>query len=225
MLRPLLFLLTLLPCSAFAQFGVSYQYQIHQADDWNSVVSAFLGVNDAEFLTSGHRVEVDYWFKALPDYRLEMMPALTYSRATYTNSSTDWQLTTIGLQLNTNLYPFDLEGDCDCPVWSKSEPVFKKGFFVQLSPGVRNVGTSRTVREDSGGQVVGSANALVPFLGLGAGMDIGFSDLITVSPLVRYVRAFSTEWPELVDLPGSLPYAGDLSMWEFGVRLGIRLDQ
>ena len=224
-MRPLLFALLLLPLSAFAQFGVSYHYQLYQAEDWNDVVSEAIGVDDADFLSSGYRVEVDYWFKALPDYRVEMMPALTYSNATYNSETADWQLQTFGLQVNTNIYPFDFEGDCDCPVWSKREPVFKKGFFLQVSPGLRYVLTDRTITDAPGSVAVGNSGAVTPFVGIGAGLDIGFSDLITVSPLVRYVRAFGTEWPNLVDSPGGAPFAGSLSQWEFGMRLGIRLDQ
>lgn len=226
-MRPLLFAFLLSPFAAFAQFGVSYQYQLYQVDDWNTVLGEALDVPAGGFLPTGHRYELDYWIKALPDYRLELMPALSYAEANYQFEGTTWRLRTIGVQLNTNIYPFDWEGDCDCPVWSKSEPVFKKGFFLQLSPGLRQVRTDRQTRDGggTGGPVAADASALVPHLGVGAGLDIGLSDLLTLSPLVRYVHAFSVEWPQLIDGPSAEPYTGTLGQWEIGLRVGVRLDQ
>ena len=225
MIRSLLLALFFLPFTAAAQFGVSYQYQLHQTAAWSAALAEALGRNNVDFLPNGHRYEVDYWLKVLPENRLEIMPALTYATADYTLDRDRWQLRSYGAALNINLYPLDWAGDCDCPVWSKSEPVFKKGFFLQLSPGWR----STTFEHD---RTVGNQTTTAGgkqqngYLGAGAGLDIGLSDLITLSPLVRYVHVFDAAWPGLVG-PAEEPATvdGNFSQWEFGVRLGIRLDQ
>ena len=230
-------LLLLSAAGLAAQFGVHGYYQTQQTPDWNATLTTVLsGKQNVDFLERGYRFGVDYWSKPIEDLRITVTPGISVARSTseLTNEAAlqpapvDFSLLQIGLNLPINVYPFDLYGDCDCPTWSQSEPFLKKGFFFQVMPAVyHNTYRARFV---GAGEAAGASNQNVNFaLGAGAGLDIGFSDLITLSPTVRYVQHFGKQWTNLPFLlaqnePATQEFRSDLRAWEFGMRLGIRLD-
>ena len=228
--------------SLSAQFGFHGYLQQQDAPDWETAVNeAFSDKQPADFLRRGYRFGADYWFKPIDDVRITATPGVSYGVSSTSGAYPDGgtavtvrthRLQQVGLQVPVNVYPFDFYGDCDCPTWSKSEPFLKKGLFLQLMPGAY----LNTYRRS---EVVSTATTTQSFrlrhqnvnvsLGAGVGLDIGFSDLVTLSPTVRYVHHFGKQWTDLTSAitPESAPNAefrSSLRAWEFGARLGIRLD-
>jgi len=132
----------------------------------------------------------------------------------------------ISLFANTHFYLFDLTGDCDCPTFSKDGGFVKKGFYVELSPGLSYA--SSTIKGITGDP---SNSSFVPSLGLGLGVDIGLSDLLTITPMIRFRRYFGAEWENLVENlnleePSQLSFDAQetgIETFSFGIRLGIRM--
>ena len=63
-------------------------------------------------------------------------------------------------------------------------------------------------------------------------MDIGLSDLVTVTPMIRYRRHFNAEWDDLAQnlalMSSEVDTSGEetgLDSFGFGIRLGLRLGE
>jgi len=199
-----------------AQFGLRAKYNLNTYSDWQDIPDI-----DQPNLELG----LDYWFK-LKNHRVEFMPELYYGL----NSSTTYSLpssrdittshTYAGLQFNTHLYILDFIGDCDCPTFSKEGPGIKKGFFFNVAPGVVYNQYSRTA--EITGTPDPEASAVNVRVAVGAGVDIGITDLLTITPMVHYVYSpsndadFRTFENEIITSPWS--------SLQFGLRVGLRPD-
>ncbi len=216
----LLVLLTL-PCLLSAQFGIHATYQK------NTQASEFAS---SDFPISGLAFGVDYTFR-LAQNRIEFFPELNYSFAETTDASDDNMLNlkdaSLGFYFNTNIYIFDFAGDCDCPVFSRDGNFLKKGFFLQVSPGVNyhNYEYSDYVFSFDEPRIVTDNNVSYSLAG-GAGIDIGLSEHITISPYFRARYHFDTEIEGYVGGDILLPERTDnFSMWQMnaGIRVGFQL--
>ena len=85
-----------------------------------------------------------------------------------------------------------LEADCDCPTFSREAGLLEKGFFVQIAPGLSYF--DGKVEEAA---IISEDNGLNFKLGLGIGLEIGLSDYITISPIIKYNRYFNVKWEGL----------------------------
>lgn len=199
-----------------AQFGLSgYYSRINQQEGVYE-----LDGNTSGITGTGYAVGLDYWFR-LKNKRIEFSPELNYA-----HHDLNIELTNIGsgaikgdaysLFLNTNIYPFDFNTDCDCPTFSKQNDTFKKGFFIQLSPQVSYHKSSYEELEQEG--ITFGAS-------LGIGLDIGINKMFTISPIVRYNYHFGLEmvdWSD-DDIPLSV-LPSDRGSITAGIRFGLRLD-
>ncbi len=182
---------------------------------------------------AGFHAGLNYWFR-LKKYRVEFSPEVSYSRFKFEGDILEqgrfqFQSSYANLQFHTNIYPFDFAGDCDCPTFSKQGPSLAKGFFVQLSPGLSYINNQATalsgaIADPETNQQAGLAISL----GLGLGLDIGVSDFLTITPMVRY--EYYSQDAELnrylfpnttVDLAGR----SSLSQLFAGVRMFFRFDE
>jgi len=210
--------------SLAAQFGIKGSYHFSNAAEWQ--IATDNGGNAESLIGNGWSVGVDYWFR-LKNYRVEFLPELNFSQLNQEVGNASWanKATFSSLFFNTNLYLFDFKGDCDCPTFSKQGPSIEKGLFLQLSPGVTFAQSEIVFNENTF-----KADDLVFSIGLGIGLDLGVSDLVTLSPMVglRYFPSISwdslgtsdDETPRLVvDDPSS-----SLTQFYAGIRLGFRLD-
>jgi hypothetical protein len=215
---------------AFAQFGVSGYYTHTGFSGDYAGVYLNRGWDEAR-PTDGYRLALDYWFR-LKKPRVEFLPTLSYTKGTtFELSDEDTTLGRLGYQhfsffLNTNIYLFDLAGDCGCPTFSKGGPALQKGLFLQVGPGVTYERRQTTALDADGPLISGSSSSTHWGLQAGLGLDIGISDLITLTPLVglRYYPS----GPTLYDIPRQ-PEAMNLDeprTWQYfgGLRLGFRLD-
>lgn len=211
-----------------AQFGITAGYRFNEATSWKLQNSIS---DDIKIFGDGYSLGADYWFR-LKNYRVEFLPELNYGSFSeeYLAGENDLRSTdvaAISFFMNTNFYLFDFKGDCDCPTFSKQGNALKKGFFVQLSPGLTHF--MQKVQRPANSF---DSNATVLSLGLGAGFDIGLTDLLTLSPILGLRYYAPSEWAELRNIGDANDFSG-LSLKDTksaitqlftGLRLGFRLD-
>lgn len=210
-LTPVLFFFTLSLC---AQVGISGNANFHQ---FRTNANTTQTQNPYEQLDNGWEIGVNYWFR-LPTKRVEFMPTLYYGFAKFSLDNTRG-LHEAGFQLKTNIYLFDFGGDCDCPTFGKQGPQLQKGFFLQLSPGYAFYHAEG---------IFGQAQNNTGFtLGAGMGLDIGLSNLLTLTPIVAVRRGFSTYSKiETSDVVGFDMGTDDtrLTTFQAGIQLSFRFD-
>ena len=210
-----------------AQYGINGSYQTFSASGWEDLIQES-GLEGAAPIESGFAIGIDRWFR-LKEKRVEFFPELNYARYSvdWSDDITSLNHQQISLFANTHFYVFDFEGDCDCPTFSKDGNFFKKGFYLAVSPGLSYANYEF---EESEGDPNNSS--ILPSIGLGIGVDFGLSDLVTVTPMIRYRRHFNAEWDDLAENlelnPSEVNISGEetgLNIFSFGIRLGIRLDE
>ncbi len=211
--------------SVSAQFGVKGSYHFSDAADWK--VPTNNGTSTESLIGNGWSVGVDYWFR-LKNYRMEFLPELNFSQLNQQVDNAEWsnQVNFSSFFFNTNIYLFDFKGDCDCPTFSKQGPRLEKGFFLQVSPGLT---FAQSEIEFNGNTL--KADDLAVSIGLGAGLDLGVSDLVTVSPMAGFRYFPNISWDSLAGTPDdevpSLAVedtSSSLTQWYAGIRIGFRLD-
>lgn len=216
-------LFVLLFASAQAQFGLSASYLSQRAPDWQ-FRDAVSGAVLADPPGTGFSIGADYWFR-MKKVRIEFLPELNYAQTSATAYDLETRSRWYSLFFNVNFYPFDFKGDCDCPTFSKQNDFLAKGFFLQVSPGISYLDN----RAGSNPELRSTATALSA--GLAAGLDIGVSDLLTISPVIGLRYFPNAEWDSL---PAALsdpnfplaPVATESSatrLWA-GLRLGWRVN-
>ncbi len=212
-----------------AQLGLTGSARFNDAPDWNYPASIAEGMNP---LGNGWAMGIDYWIP-LGQTRIDLLPELNFGRSEQTldviGDPHEFTQNAFSLFLNTNFYLLDLEGDCDCPTFFKSGDFFQKGFFLQVSPGVSCFQHTTQTRESAAVDIEEDTFAFS--IGVGAGLDIGLSDFVTLTPMAGFRYYFPSEWAGLDDLfitaePDPL-FETESAIQQFwaGLRLGIRFDQ
>ncbi|GAB5553546.1 MAG: hypothetical protein Sapg2KO_31370 [Saprospiraceae bacterium] len=209
-----------------AQFGVNAGYQVNQIDGWIIDLDGIESGIDGNGLSFG----IDYWFR-LKNKRIEFQPELNYSsfKASTDPAVFDYNIELFSFYFNTNIYLLDLLNDCNCPTFSKQNNFFKKGFFIRISPGLTAPNFEFLNEQER------EWGNLQPNLGLGVGIDIGITDIVTLTPIITGRFMPQTKW--LASFPGTPldPNTGesinrvrqpDADIWQYnaGLRIGIRLD-
>ncbi len=211
-----IFVCLLAAISVSAQIGVVGGFQSFRADNWEK----FYVENEpgAIYPIYGYNLGIDYWFR-LKKRRIEFTPELSFGSFEGKLGTNTVSHKTFGFYFFTNIYPFDLASDCDCPVWSKDGNFFTKGFFVQLAPGFsffknQSKNTAAIDEFDSTSYSFGGS--------VGAGLDLGISDFLTITPLGRYYFFPSAHWDNALHAPNS-----DANIHQFfaGLKLSFRWNQ
>jgi hypothetical protein len=221
-----LFFLLFSASLAVAQIGFNTGYRHNNAPDWQYVPTSGA---EQPLLGNGFSFGLDYWMP-LKAVRIDLLPELHYSRFrqaplpgnTAGNLAQDW----ISLFLNANIYFLNLDGDCDCPTFSKSGGTLQKGIFLQVSPGI-----SYFLQEAVGTDSAESSQTWAPSLGLALGLDIGLSDLLTLTPIAGLRYFPQAEWQSVGLIynqeinGGSLKSErSDIRQVYAGLRLGLRFN-
>lgn len=220
-----------LPNLLNAQFGVNAGYQVNQIEGWELTTN---GLNN-DITGNGLSFGVDYWFR-LKNQRIEFLPEFNYSSfeiVSFENNelidNIDFKIDFFSFYFNTNIYPLDFLGDCDCPTFSKQNDFFKKGFFIQISPGLTLPNFQYTNNQES------QTGDLQANIGLGLGLDIGLNDLVTLTPMIKARYQPNVQWnatfpdPNAIsnpDVNAPIIVNPEANIWQYfaGLRLGIRLD-
>ncbi len=221
-----LFLILVLPASA--QVGITTTYRLNDAADW--LLQPISGsASQTELLGNGVSLGVDYWFR-LKNTRIEFLPEINYAsfnQFQLNGSSIDRSNEMYSFFFNTNIYLLDLVNDCNCPTFSKQNDLVKKGFFVQISPGF-----SYGVHDLSSEERVVELNSSAFSVGLGLGLDVGVSNILTITPLAGFRYFFAanlegvdgTEQPLIENLQLNDP-TSSITQFYIGARLGLRFDK
>ncbi len=161
-----------------------------------------------------------------------MMPEFSFSR--FSSDINDTQIsggeiipitaTMLGFEWKTNIYPLDLEGDCNCPTFSKDGDVLQKGLFLQVAPGINyfiNKINSRQLEQNN--------NSFAFSIGAGIGLDIGFSELLTITPIVKGYYVLAAKWnaDPLETVPQTIVDRNTTNLLQLyaGLRMGLRFDE
>jgi hypothetical protein len=213
---------------ASAQIGINASYRYNNAPDWQFVAAA--GGGEQRLLNDGYSIGLDYWLP-LKAVRIDLVPELNFSRFRTTPLpfpalELDGSLTQnwYSFFLHANIYFLNLDGDCDCPTFSKSGGLLEKGLFLQLSPGI-----SYLQQEAIAPERQESSQSWAPSLGAALGLDLGLSDFVTLSPMVGFRYFLPADWASarLLDAldtqTGSLKdERSDIRQVYVGLRLGVR---
>ncbi|MBK9736592.1 MAG: hypothetical protein IPO92_17180 [Saprospiraceae bacterium] len=128
----ILFFITIISVSA--QYGVRLAYNNNTYSNWENAVNLRSNTNK-KLLSTGYQIGVDYWFK-LKKRRIEFMPEIFYSQSKTNYDGTGTleviKANAIGFNFHTQIYALDLEGDCDCPTFSKEGASINKGLFFSF---------------------------------------------------------------------------------------------
>lgn len=218
--------------SLSGQFGVSARYQLNSGviDETNT------GTLEADKIpVNALEVGLSYWFR-LKQKRVEFLPEVSYALPTEAsiktagvgaNWSDKFESSAFNVNMNVLVYPFDFHSDCSsCPTFSKEGNTIKKGFYWIFSPGITIQNFKGTLTNDGGIDTTGtirkvSDSALALRLGVGGGIDIGLSNLLTFSPFVMYNYVSPSDY-------SSTLRAGEKSsatQIHLGGRIVLRLDK
>ncbi len=204
-------------CQVSGQIGFSGAYKTFTADSWDDYFRSEFAENPGS--ATGYAAAVNYWFR-LKNRRIEFLPELSYERFENMAGTSNFEHRILGFYFNTNIYPFDFESDCDCPTWSKTGNFFTKGFFIQVSPGIwqlhNRYETDQQYEDEN----------LTWAIGGGAGLDLGISDFLTVTPMVKMYYSPDNTWN---NLPGfsseAVAVSSNIRQLYAGLKIGFRWQQ
>lgn len=205
--------LVVAPLLVSAQIGAGVKYTGLTSSPWLDVLMD-------DYPSSGVELSGYYWFR-LKEKRIEFLPEIGYGLVSDISGDDSYlNLDYAFVNFNTDFYLFDLINDCDCPTFSKQGNAFQRSFFIEVSVGadyqfLEKGGTSEDTYKD---------NDISFRLGVGIGFDIGISDLITVTPLIKMNYRTSPGW-DAQALSGESEAPGG-SEWLFtpGIRAMFRPD-
>ncbi len=182
-----------------AQIGVSGAYSSINTPGWEDIISNE-GTNQ---YNNGYTISVDYWTR-LKNYRIEFLPEISYSR--FDNEfdgiplvplTSTGDLSILALSFSTQIYLFDIEGDCDCPTWGKEGGFFNKGFYLMAGPGISLVSQSDNINVGLEENVNVEDTSVRLLLSAGAGFDIGITRAITLTLFGKIKWHSADEWTGL----------------------------
>lgn len=223
---PFLFIMVYLTPSASGQFGVRPFVNFENHQSLESTIRD-QGGSSIRIGYPGYGAGINYWFM-LKKKRIEFLPELSFSYAgNFIDNATSVSLQRFGLQIHTQIYALDFNEDCNCPTFAKQGPSINKGFFIHLTPGVNYQQFSFTLDKSSSNpdfnQKVNS-NQLTWSAGLGLGLDLGLSELITLTPIASYYFYGSGDYDLVVSRGGTETKNTSFTTWQFSTRLGFRFD-
>lgn len=219
--RRILLLMLTWPALGWSQFGLNLKYingQSRQLDDYR-------------LSQDGVHLALEYGFR-LKQKRVEFHPAIGYRRTFYNENQDPFAdgaehgyMDALDVDFNTDIYPFDFGGDCDCPTWSKEGELLKKGLFLEVSPGASVQGLTRTFYYSDPGPatVPVTSTHLIWKLSLGIGLDIGISETFTLTPIFSWTMLSDAEW-EALDEYGVDGTLEDQSYLAGGLRMIYKPD-
>ncbi len=222
MLKKYIFLaLILCPLVSYGQFSANVKYLFGQSDL----------LDDYYFSQDGIHAAIEYGFR-LKEKRLEFHPGLGYRFTFYNDQGGNYTpdidygyYNSIDLDFNTSIYPFDFDGGCDCPTWKKEGNLIKKGFFFEVSPGLafQTMHLEDWYEEGYEGSLPNASSNLLLKISVGAGLDIGLSEEITLTPMFSWTKLSNGTWESFDDI-GFPEVFDDQTYLSAGLRLAYKPD-
>ncbi len=204
--------------NSHAQVGARGGYLAHAGGGWKNT-----GSNGSvrQLPGSGASAGIDYALR-MKKIRLELIPELNFSQfGTSATNGLETRNHWYSLFVHLQVYPFDLKGDCDCPTFSKQGNILKKGFFLTVAPGLSYQRNALYIQPSSPTPAL-IDRYLAVSTGIGAGLDIGISEQLTISPLVLWRYFPHLKWADLAQ-QGADQEEVSLAQWQAGMRVSWRL--
>lgn len=214
-IRFLVFLaLSISSLTVSAQFGLRLKTNFNKFSNTNAFLKDTYSDN-IKLYPQSYEIGVDYWFR-LKKRRIEFLPELFAALGkteTTLNPSFSSDLKVYGFAFHTQIYALDLEGDCNCPTFSKQGPSINKGLFFHFSPKVA-LFSEKTIANS----VEATQDTWLFGAGVGLGLDLGVSDLLTITPILTY--SLFSSYNTLIEKTVS----DNPSQIQLTLRLGFRPD-
>ncbi|MEZ4912036.1 MAG: hypothetical protein R2774_14385 [Saprospiraceae bacterium] len=198
----------------YAQFGLRLKTNINKYSNINGYIQDSYEDN-LKFHPRSYEVGLDYWFR-LKKRRVEFLPEFSVSLSkseTNLDPSFNSKMVVYGFGFHTQIYALDMEGDCNCPTFSKQGPSINKGLFFHFTPKVALLSEKTSILSEDQTQQKWILGA-----GVGLGLDVGVSDLLTITPILTYALFSSYESnvaPGVTDNPSQI---------QLSLRFGFRPD-
>ncbi len=207
---------TMVATMASAQLGLGGGLRYTHPTEWQALLEAARGISAAA-PARGSYATLSYWFR-LRSVRVEFAPGLRLAQQQFgLDPEADLSLDILqaAVEWPVQVYPFDLNSDCDCPTFSKQGSAWQKGLFVAVVPSLawQRYAPPQEMPLPKGTQ-------LVVALALRAGLDVGITNAWT---LTLQASAFATQpwvWEPFADLLPQTPPSQTPSSakgWEAGL--------
>ena len=213
-----------------AQFGLRVSAAQNDYKNWNTIISSASTPANTDIFNTSYELGVDYWFR-FKNVRIEFFPEIGIGLSKSKNPASaddmfpqSYNLRKVYGGINAHFYLFDLKNDCKCPTFSKQNDFLKKGLFVLLGSKAHFQNKETIFNSDKI-----SHNDLAIEITGGVGLDIGLSDLITISPFVALSYFPSSEWQNINANHGIInilpPDETTRNLaYKIGIRIGFRPD-
>lgn len=187
-----IFILFMLPFVGFSQIGIKFSIDQAIYDDWNSLTG------EENLLKTQYGIGIEYWLR-LKNVRVEFFPELFYAQSNHerrleTFDDFDFKIKSGALLFKTHLYIMDFYGDCNCPTFSKDGNFLTKGFFLAVSPAIRFEQRTLDALDDS---FHGKSAQIYGQIQFGAGVDLGLTETLTITPFFNYIITPSVQWEDI----------------------------
>jgi len=214
---------------SFAQLegGLSGTYFTQTLPEWETVVFGFR--SNERLLKSGYGQAIDLKIAGFENYRIQFHLNAGTNNATTSLEDRAFKLRKNDIGLSGKIFFLSLEADCDCPTFSREAGLLEKGLFAEFLTGASFFQAEMT----NDNSIISEDNGVTFKIGFGLGVEIGITDLVTISPFVRYQRYFNAEWEDLQqDLTTFDPSTTmeennttPINQLSAGIRLGISLQR
>lgn len=209
-----------------AQFGLRVKADFDRHHQMNESLANSFGGNKSIF-SPAIEAGIDYWF-TLGKKRIEFLPEIAFAYGqTKVTDNIDASLNRFVFNFHTQIYALDLNEDCNCPTFAKQGPSINKGFFLHFTPGISYSLLEFTVTDpiDPGPAVTSTSSDVLTFhAGLGLGMDIGLSELVTITPMASYYFHSKGDYIIPAVNNSAAEVAAPFTQLQFQVRTGFRFD-
>lgn len=215
--------------TTFAQLegGLSGSYFTQNLPEWETAV---FGLRSNErLLKSGFGQQIDFKIAGFENYRIQFHLNAGTNYATTSLENRTFKLRKNDISLSSKIFFLSLEADCDCPTFSREAGLLEKGLFAEFLTGASFFQGEMTEQST----LISEDNGVIFKIGLGFGVEIGITDLVTISPYFRYQRYFKAEWEglqeDLTTFDPTTTVEGSnttpINQLSAGIRLGISLQR
>lgn len=173
-----------------AQLGIKFSYSMAGNNQANEILN-----NNYE----GYKLYRNNWTGGIGYQHIfygtgvSVIPGFTFTMATTDIPLGLFELTRIGFEAPVKIFPFNIDGDCDCPNFSMRNKFFEDNFFIMINSGINYNMKKHTT--DTGSDF----NNLNFKAGLGGGFALPLTKGLILSPSVSYNLFFGDRWdPEFL---------------------------
>jgi hypothetical protein len=195
-----------------ASFKVGYSL----AD--NGKVNEYLNDTDNNIFRNNYNLGIGYQY-IFEGTGMSIIPGIMYTFSEFNIGIAELRLNRFSLEVPFKIFPFNMEGDCNCPDFSMRNKFFEKHFFLLVNSGINFSIKNNSLVDDS------VIKDLSYTAGIGAGITIPIAKNILISPAFNYKRFFDDKWNKeyLFTIPEG-EFKTSFSELEFEIRMVYKLN-